>query len=324
MRVGTRTERQSGASRHDDHELEKRADRRSGSQKDENSLVAFRARAFWHLAQRAKCRPERRALGFVDRIVVQFVTESLSRPPASCYSSLVDELDREVRAFLDVALARQFKRSVAEGVPESMRAGEVDEDGWVAWEPVPSEVTHEALQELEEEVGVRLAPFHRALLLDRHFAELHCGVLYFEPHRAGTWRADLLRYLRMAGVPDEPRLVPIGFDALADAGTIYVDLRRSDDGDGPILCHDLQWLGTQHEWRTLFSSGRKMIRALTVVLERPREHWPWARATSSDADDGVARAECLEAFFAADPAGAGGPGRPWFEPAWFARSGTDA
>ena len=219
------------------------------------------------------------------------------------------ELVQEIQTYLDLALRRAMPFREAESVPPSMRVGEVDTGGCVTWRPVPSEVSTEDLAQLETVIGAPLSPAYRALLLDRHYVELACVVVNFDGHCVRSWLSDLEKRLRNHGVPG---LVPIGYDAW-DAGPIYLDLRHPDaDGDGPVICHDMGWFGTEHEWRPFFSTSRHMFCALSAVLSRPPDHFPWYHRGEPNAEQRSGKAECLRAFFDADPAGAGGPGRERF------------
>lgn len=39
---------------------------------------------------------------------------------------------------------------VEENVPIEMRDGNVDEEGWIKWKPLPSQITEQEIREMEE------------------------------------------------------------------------------------------------------------------------------------------------------------------------------
>lgn len=88
---------------------------------------------------------------------------------------MTDDLDDEemVARLLDAYAERAYRRDVAavdpdeNGVPLEMRAGDVDDEGWVEWQLLPSTLTSTDVTALEIEFNVAFPPLFRTYLTSR-------------------------------------------------------------------------------------------------------------------------------------------------------------
>lgn len=127
-------------------------------------------------------------------------------------------------------------------VPEEMRAGPLDGDGWCKWKLIPSPVTAEDLDALEKEIGCAFPSLLRTFLstcchnfdstdLGRQLPDkpFHAMKVAWNPDlvRAGFlpfgWDADaaFIRCIDLANLPDEDRcpVVQIDHEVLFDGDT---------------------------------------------------------------------------------------------------------
>lgn len=56
----------------------------------------------------------------------------------------------------------------AVNIPEEMRIGELDEDGWGTWKLVPSTLTNQDIEDLEMELSIQLPDIFKAFLTTYH------------------------------------------------------------------------------------------------------------------------------------------------------------
>lgn len=66
----------------------------------------------------------------------------------------------ECKEFIKSCLEKRYKNAddmslMMPNVPEEMRAGEIDEDGWVKWKMIPSTVTESDFEIIENEWGIK-------------------------------------------------------------------------------------------------------------------------------------------------------------------------
>ncbi|WP_019420123.1 SMI1/KNR4 family protein [Paenibacillus sp. OSY-SE] len=125
--------------------------------------------------------------------------------------------------------------SVEENVPDDMRAGEVDEEGWVNWKLIPSTITDEEIRELEAEFSISFPPLLKALLQTYHYIDLHFNNVKEEDGYKGD-----CRFIEMPAMSSEDRLSNYRFllqswEPLLAAG--YVPFTECEDSQGPV-CFD--------------------------------------------------------------------------------------
>jgi hypothetical protein len=79
-------------------------------------------------------------------------------------------------------------------VPAEMRASEVDQDeGLVAWKPMPSQVRNTDVAEVEAALKTSLSPQFVELLGYKHFMELHLGDMWLFAHPLLDWQDVLIK-----------------------------------------------------------------------------------------------------------------------------------
>ncbi|MBJ8194251.1 SMI1/KNR4 family protein, partial [Bacillus cereus] len=72
---------------------------------------------------------------------------------------------KELFAQMDEA----FFMDVEENVPIEMRDGNVDEEGWIKWKPLPSQITEQEVREMEEKYHFELPPLLRSFIMSYHY-----------------------------------------------------------------------------------------------------------------------------------------------------------
>lgn len=75
---------------------------------------------------------------------------------------------KELFAQMDEA----FFMDVEENVPIEMRDGNVDEEGWIKWKPLPSQITEQEVREMEEKYHFELPPLLRSFIMSYHYVSL--------------------------------------------------------------------------------------------------------------------------------------------------------
>jgi hypothetical protein len=185
---------------------------------------------------------------------------------------------------------------------------------WVGWKAIPSTVTDADLNALEGESGLRFPPIYRDFLRYRHFVELAAVGVTFERHLSNDW-ANILREAYFQSWPRERildrGLLPFGSEAYMDAGPACFDTRqRNVAGDCPVVFWDHEWVGTDKEVRSLFSSAAKMFECLWMVASNDLNF-----VYHDDSEDSSLlpqKRALLARFLSLDPDGAGGPAREYW------------
>lgn len=211
---------------------------------------------------------------------------------------------RAASDYVDAAVAwlqRQDLMRFPGPVPEAMLDPTIQPmDDWVGWKPVSSTVSDSDLDEIEGRAGAAFPPVYREFLKYKHFIMLTELGVRFERHLCTDWKQALLSVMfnqwkpeRMVGIG----LLPFGCETFMDAGPVCFDTRaRLPDGDCPVVFWDHEWVRTEKEVQPLFSSARRMFECLIVVAN----------------SDAAPTAAVVRRFFEIDPAGAGGPARPYW------------
>ncbi|WP_336742135.1 SMI1/KNR4 family protein [Paenibacillus sp. y28] len=124
---------------------------------------------------------------------------------------------------------------VEENVPEDMRVGSVNEDGWVEWRFIDSTITEEEIQALERRFEVELPPLFRAFLRTYHFTELGFQNVELD----GEYLGDC-RFISMPSMSSGNRLEDLEYqiqcwEPLLAAG--YIPFAECEDQQGPV-CFD--------------------------------------------------------------------------------------
>jgi hypothetical protein len=187
--------------------------------------------------------------------------------------SLADDI-AFVGQLLDRYAVNAFRRSGAQedpegaGVPPAMQVGEVDDDGYVDWQILPSTLTDVEVCALEREFEIQFPPLFRAYLL----ARFHL----FDQVGSRKYGQQIL----MTDTPMGKPLAPIRFEMTAwrpliDAG--FIPFAEWGDGWGP-MCFDVQkrssvgdcpinWF--EHEWLHSLDEKKCRQRENLVPLVQP-------------------------------------------------------
>jgi len=160
-----------------------------------------------------------------------------------------------VGSLLDVYGARAWKMHVVAedpedaGVPPEMRAGEVNEDGWVEWRLLPSTLSEADVAAVEREFAVEFPPLFRAYLL----ARFHL----FDQAKSERYDQQIL----MTDTPANRPLAPLrellnAWGPLIDAG--YVPFAQWGDGWGP-MCFDARARGADGDCPVVWLDHERVI-----------------------------------------------------------------
>lgn len=152
------------------------------------------------------------------------------------------ERERYLR-FFDVFL--RCRTDCAVGVPDEMRDGPVDDDGWAPWKPVDSTITPAEVLNLESEVGGRFPGLFRAYLTHKAMLMTQFKVV-LPVTPVDKPLVDLRRNLDLINQTpyyNQNRLVPFGYDS-NDAGPVCFDMSQSrKNGECPIVCVEVDFVG---------------------------------------------------------------------------------
>lgn len=145
-----------------------------------------------------------------------------------------ENLER-IKRFVSVFLERCT--DVSPVVPEAMRAGPSDSEGWTPWKAVDSTASEREVLQLEEAVGHQFPPLFRAYLLHRCLLMTEFFVVLPEiPSDAPLEK--LKEYLSLWDTDSffkNQSLLPFGYDP-DGAGPICFDVSSENaDGDYPIV-----------------------------------------------------------------------------------------
>jgi hypothetical protein len=196
----------------------------------------------------------------------------------------------DIRTSMKELFARMdepYFMDVEGNVPMEMRDGKFNEDGWVSWKPVPSQITEKDIRELEETYGIELPLTFRSFLMAYHYV-----FLQFDLEADGGAYPGDCAFIVLPGLPvgqglkqfDElirhwsPLLsagyIPFAF-AEDDQGPICLNARgRREDGDYPVvwfLHEDIHHLGEEQlrirnnllpHVRGLFTSSAELLDTL--------------------------------------------------------------
>lgn len=160
-----------------------------------------------------------------------------------------------VGQLLDAYTINALRMSVAAdapddtGVPPEMQVGEVNADGWVEWQVLPSTLNEADLGALETEFGERFPPLFRAYLL----ARFHL----FDQVQSRRYNQQILMTDTPAGNPLGPlRALLLACRPLIDAG--FVPFAQWGDGWGPV-CFDSVQRGLDGECPVVWMDHEELI-----------------------------------------------------------------
>lgn len=149
-----------------------------------------------------------------------------------------DDLNRVIR------FVNTFKNrctSIAVKVPEPMRNGPANSDGWVPWTPVDSPLTNDQLADFESKLGFRFPPLFRAYLLYKCLLMTDFVVSLPETpfdDPLGPLSEYLAFRERYPSLADK-QLIPFGYDCNEVGPACFDGSCKRPDGESPILIVDL-------------------------------------------------------------------------------------
>ena len=195
-------------------------------------------------------------------------------PPASL-SPLISEAGARIDAFAAAADPMLMHGVAAEegstrGVPRAMWDGPVDDEGWVRWKVLPSDLTAADLAALEKRFDVRFPPIWAAYLrarchcFDQLKSERHGGRLVGLPDAPAGRALEAQTSLLKVNTPlERAGFVPIAGWGDGWGPVCFDATRRGVGGDCPVV-----WL--DHEpLAGLSRAGRLGDRAAVEPLAQP-------------------------------------------------------
>lgn len=181
-----------------------------------------------------------------------------------------------------------------------MQASEVDEEGWVAWKPLPGTLSEDDYRKIEEEYNVRFpksfVDWHRAYF----FLDGDCSLLRL-PVSSPTQPLKDLKQALSWYVPE--RLIPQGLYPFADEGNdtgplVFDGRIPPADDEFPIRVYDHEYGGDLAGLsKIIFSSFAKLLECITHYLKELKSRKAF---------------EIIPDFFEIDPEGAGSTGREYW------------
>jgi len=140
-----------------------------------------------------------------------------------CREFIMSCLDKRYNSMDDMAL-------MMPDVPEEMRVGEVDEDGWCKWKMIPSTVTESDFEIIENEWGVKFP-----LMLKAYFK------VYFHYFEENVGRVPSKKPFYSLDNAYNPVLIRCGYLPFTWDSEGYficcVDLSNMPDEDSCPICH---------------------------------------------------------------------------------------
>lgn len=172
-------------------------------------------------------------------------------------------IDRFIKVFLSSVAP------YAPGVPDEMRDGPDDREGWCAWKPVASPVTQDMMQELEDSIGVPLPPLFKAYLTNKCLLMTDFGMLSLPEMRPDEPLEEFQGYLGLyqpGSYWRTQKLLPFGEDGDA-TGPICFDISQPTvDGDYPVVFVD------RERTRQPGYRGEKRWDSFAQMLDAVEEH----------------------------------------------------
>jgi hypothetical protein len=141
--------------------------------------------------------------------------------------------------------------------PEMAKSDEpIDDEGWQTWHPITSTISDTEIQELEEQLKVKLTTQYKSFLKYKHFYELYINQARFSGQEIRTWR----RHLVDMAFDRYPRefLIDKGYLPFADWsdwGLLCFNTNKpSTDNEYPIVLWDHERWEEFEEFSTDFNS----------------------------------------------------------------------
>lgn len=155
------------------------------------------------------------------------------------------EMKRYLR-FYEIFL--RCRSDIAVVVPEPMRDGPDDEDGWAPWKPVDSAISVSDVIGLEVGLGFRFPGLFRAYLTHKALlmTDFKVGFPETPVDRPLKQLRHYLGFMEFSPYFGEDGIIPFGWDS-NDAGPVCFDTSKmSEDGDCPIVCVELDRVNSPH------------------------------------------------------------------------------
>jgi hypothetical protein len=151
-------------------------------------------------------------------------------------SSEKSESRRRIEEFVGAFVST--RGGFAPGVPEKMRDGPLEQDGWGRWHPIDSRITDNDIAALEKSIGAPLPPLFREYLTYKCLLMTSFGVLSLPETRCDRPLDDIEGWFAIMETQPYWKAndyVPFGQDG-DDYGVLAFDVRRrNSEGDYPIM-----------------------------------------------------------------------------------------
>jgi hypothetical protein len=218
---------------------------------------------------------------------------------------------RYIEKSIEKSRKRGFSRLSIPNMPEEMRDLSIEQrNDWIGWKIVPSTVTQEQLDGLENTIGLQFPPLYRSFLQSYHFYDLH--EMHFYRHPIHTWQNALTFAYKSYAELIAIGLIPFGEESLMDAGAICFDTRyTNENGDCPIVFWDHEWVGTDKEINPMFSSCEAMFRCVYFMAQADID-FIYHDSDEDSNDELPMKQKLLTEFLSLDPEGAGGRARDYW------------
>jgi hypothetical protein len=201
--------------------------------------------------------------------------------------------------------------------PEMIVRVDEESEGWIEWRLIPCEgACDPVLRDLERACRVVLPPSFRRWYGSYYTLDMDVSVVRLPENPSNDPGGPLRRLLTNPAFREvrDLGLMPFGDEARGDAGPLCFDARGGGDPDAwPVTFWDHERAGMdQAIGPIMFSSFDRLLIGCTAYMHQfeqlkgaiaQRGRW-----TSQDHRD------CTQALMAADPEGAGGPGRAYWAP----------
>ncbi len=140
-------------------------------------------------------------------------------------------IDKHLQKWIDNGLNRLPDATA----PEMAKPDEpIDEEGWQTWYPINSTISDTEIEELEEQLKIKLPTQYKSFLKYKHFYELYIYQARFSGQEIRTWRRHLID-MAFDGYPRE---------FLFDKGY----LPFADWSDWGLLCFNTNNPSTDNEY----------------------------------------------------------------------------
>lgn len=191
---------------------------------------------------------------------------------------MTTELDDLIERYYRLRYMRQPNWMVLEGVPEEMRVGAPNKNGWIQWKLLPwSRGIAPGFEQLEQEIGVML-PFSYKLWYSRYYqVDGDLSFIRFPETSPENPFAELRKEIFDSWWPERIKGIGLISFGSIDYGSFCFDTRHNEkSSDYPIVFWDHDWIDSDKEIiPTKFSSFRELLEycVQSLLPAELRDNW---------------------------------------------------